>query len=226
MGVHIFWNEAEFQTFKITPRAVAGSLNSSVLPWKTACLLILKELMLNERSLPLGWGLGRWRILFQAVENSFSKSVVLVTPFAWASECEASFGDDLPCPLPRGLCFELFQLCLTLFHPMLCSAPGSSIHGISQARTLEWAALPLGDLPDPGIEPESLMSPALAGRFFTTEPPGRPTRHIKALTFPLPLSTLFYLKSFWNAIASLYTYLFIFCFSRRAGFCPLFSPSP
>ena len=27
---------------------------------------------------------------------------------------------------------------------------------------------PLGDLPDPGIEPLSLMSPALAGRFFTT----------------------------------------------------------
>ena len=27
---------------------------------------------------------------------------------------------------------------------------------------------PVGDLPDPGIEPESLMSPALAGRFFTT----------------------------------------------------------
>ena len=31
--------------------------------------------------------------------------------------------------------------------------------------------LPPGDLPDPGIEP---MSPGLAGRFFTTEPPGKP----------------------------------------------------
>ena len=30
---------------------------------------------------------------------------------------------------------------------------------------------PPGDLPDPGIEPESLMSPAFAGGFFTTEPP-------------------------------------------------------
>ena len=39
-----------------------------------------------------------------------------------------------------------------------------------------WSGLPfptLGDLPSPGIEPESLMSPALAGGFFTTEPPGR-----------------------------------------------------
>ena len=37
-----------------------------------------------------------------------------------------------------------------------------------------WSGLPLpspGDLPNPGTEPES---PALAGRFFTTEPPGKP----------------------------------------------------
>ena len=31
-----------------------------------------------------------------------------------------------------------------------------------------------GDLPIPGIEPESLASSALAGGFFTTEPPGKP----------------------------------------------------
>ena len=40
-----------------------------------------------------------------------------------------------------------------------------------------WSGLPLltpGDDPDPGIEPTSLASPALAGRFLTTEPPGRP----------------------------------------------------
>ena len=33
------------------------------------------------------------------------------------------------------------------------------------------------DLPDPGIEPASLGSPALAGRFFPTEPPGKPTNN-------------------------------------------------
>ena len=49
------------------------------------------------------------------------------------------------------------------------SPPGSSIHGILQARILEWVACPPpGDLPDPGIKPASLMSPALAGGFFTT----------------------------------------------------------
>ena len=37
-----------------------------------------------------------------------------------------------------------------------------------------WSGLPFpspGDLPDPGIEPMSLVSPALAGGFFTPEPP-------------------------------------------------------
>jgi len=49
---------------------------------------------------------------------------------------------------------------------MDCSPPGSSVHGIIQARILEWIALPPpGDLSDPGIKPES---PSLAGGFFTT----------------------------------------------------------
>ena len=55
--------------------------------------------------------------------------------------------------------------CLTL--PMDCNPPGPSIHGISQVRVLEWLPFPSpGNLPDPGIEP---VSPALAGRFCTTE---------------------------------------------------------
>ena len=52
---------------------------------------------------------------------------------------------------------------------MDCSLPGSSIHGIFHARILEWIALPSSrDLPDPGIEPKSLMSAALTGGFLTT----------------------------------------------------------
>ena len=42
-----------------------------------------------------------------------------------------------------------------------------------------WRGLPfpiLGDLSDPGIEPVSPGSHALAGRFFTTEPPGKPCK--------------------------------------------------
>ena len=53
---------------------------------------------------------------------------------------------------------------------MDCSPPGSSAHGVSQAKILEWAArLFSGDLLDPGIEP---TSPTLAGGLFTTEPLG------------------------------------------------------
>ena len=52
---------------------------------------------------------------------------------------------------------------------MDCSPPGSSVHGILQARILEWIAIPFSrDLPDPGIELESLMFLALAGRWFIT----------------------------------------------------------
>ena len=48
------------------------------------------------------------------------------------------------------------QLCLTLCAPMDCSLPGSSVHGVSQARVLEWVAISsLGDLPDPVIKPGS-----------------------------------------------------------------------
>ena len=48
--------------------------------------------------------------------------------------------------------------------------------GASQVAPWEeyWSGLPFptpGDLPNPGIEPASLASPALAGRFFTTAPP-------------------------------------------------------
>ena len=54
---------------------------------------------------------------------------------------------------------------------MDCSPPGSSAHGISQARILEWVAIPSpGDLPIPGT-----VSLALAGRFFTTAPTGMPS---------------------------------------------------
>ena len=68
------------------------------------------------------------------------------------------------------------QLCPTVFcDPMDCSPPGSSVHGILQVRI--WSGLPFPppvDLLNPGTETESPASLALEGRFFTTEPPGKP----------------------------------------------------
>ena len=59
--------------------------------------------------------------------------------------------------------------CLPLCDPMNCSPSGSSVQGI--LRQEYWSGVPCpppGILPDPGIEPTSHMSPALAGELFTT----------------------------------------------------------
>ena len=56
---------------------------------------------------------------------------------------------------------------------MDCSLPGSTVHGISQTRILEWLAISLtGDVPNPGIKPES---PALQVDSLLTEPLGNPS---------------------------------------------------
>ena len=61
-----------------------------------------------------------------------------------------------------------FQPCLTLCDPMDCSLPGSSVHGILQARICTELPLPSpGDLVNPGIEPVSHVS-CIVRRVFTT----------------------------------------------------------
>ena len=63
--------------------------------------------------------------------------------------------------------------CPTLCDPMNCSQLSSSVHESSQARILSGLPFPSPEaLPNPGTEP---ASPALAGRFFTTEAPVKPT---------------------------------------------------
>ena len=73
--------------------------------------------------------------------------------------------------LKQSVCAcSVSKLCPTLCNSMDCSPPGLSDHGFP--RQEYWHMLPFpppGDLPYPGIEP---TSPALAGGFFTTEPPG------------------------------------------------------
>ena len=67
------------------------------------------------------------------------------------------------------VCARSVQPCLTLFNPMDCGPPGSSVLGILQQEN--WSGLPFpfpGDLPDPWTEPTSLRSPALAGGLLTT----------------------------------------------------------
>ena len=61
---------------------------------------------------------------------------------------------------PLCVCGKSLQSCLTLCDPTDCRPPGSSVHGILQARILESVVMPSsrGDLPNPGIKPRSHVS--------------------------------------------------------------------
>ena len=89
---------------------------------------------------------------------------------------------------------KLLQLCLTLCDPMDCSPPTSQSIGTLQAKILEWVAMPLSrGLPDPGIEPTSLLSLALAGSLprGESQPQRRTTQIVKP---PLAFSLMFFIS--------------------------------
>ena len=68
--------------------------------------------------------------------------------------------------------------CLTLCDAMDCSPPGSSVHGILQARILEWVAMlsSRGSCPPRDGTCISYGS-YISGRVFTSEPMGKPCLH-------------------------------------------------
>ena len=72
---------------------------------------------------------------------------------------------------------QSLQSCLTLYNPKDCSPPGFSVHGILQGRII-LSMLSSRDLPDTGTEPASLISPELAGMFFTTSAIWKAQRYV------------------------------------------------
>ena len=79
------------------------------------------------------------------------------------------------------------------------SLPGSSVHGIFQARRLDGLPFPSpGDLLDPGIQPTSPLSPVLGSRFFTTVPPGKPGGVGRNHSLLCDVSVFFFF-TFWKA---------------------------
>ena len=98
---------------------------------------------------------------------------------------------SLSLPLRLSLCFLCLSLsmcinvccarsCPALCDPMDCSPPGSSVHEASPSKNTGVSGLPFpfpGDLPYSGIEPMFPMFPAMAGGFFTTEPPGKSLKY-------------------------------------------------
>ena len=68
-----------------------------------------------------------------------------------------------------------YVLSPTLCDPMDCSLPVSSLHGVPQARILEWLAVSYSKgCSGLSTESASLKSPAFSGGFFTMAPPGKP----------------------------------------------------
>ena len=86
-----------------------------------------------------------------------------------------------------------------------------------------WSGLPFpppGDLPDPQIKSTSLMSPALAGKFFTSEPPGKP----KSATLQFKIHKLFWGKKKELLISRIYVGI---CGQHgRERVCPWWKGSP
>ena len=96
----------------------------------------------------------------------------------WATSLEFStFPNNAKCQRVGTLILHALHVCevtSVMSDPMYCSPPGSSVHGILQARILEWVVMPSSrGFSWPRDQTQGSCSSCIAGRFFTTEPPGR-----------------------------------------------------
>ena len=120
-----------------------GCISNRLLAWSPRCHHVLRNLLFP-----------------QTLPDSFSLWIIIpAAPRAWwipARELEPPLG-DLSSLCPCSCCL-VTQSCLTLFNPVDCSLPGSSIHGILQARMLEWVAVSCsrGSSPPRGWTPRLL----------------------------------------------------------------------
>ena len=78
--------------------------------------------------------------------------------------------------MPTCMCAMSIQSCLTLCQPMDYNPPGSSVHGVLQAITLEWVAIPFfqGIFPIQGSNPRLLCLLHWQTGSLPLEPPGKP----------------------------------------------------
>ena len=98
---------------------------------------------------------------------SFAKIFILVVLFSSGLSFHYCFFYSFAW---ANVCAQLLQSCPTLCDPVDCSLPGSSVHGILQARRLEWVAMPSSR----GSSPSGYQTHiCIACRFLATEPIGR-----------------------------------------------------
>ena len=116
------------------------------------------------------------------LKTCYVRSTLAYEPLSdhiYPSSCMRAYSVVLPCP--------------TLCDPLDCVACKAPLSR-QCSRQDYWSGLrfpSLGDLPDPGIEPNSLVSPVLAGGLFITAPPGKPEL-TSNLSFVLIIPLLFF----------------------------------
>ena len=133
------------------------------------------------------WKNGRTFLLFLLTCDAPHMVPNMTFPLCFAEGQEVPLhrrGDPIHC------CSSVAKPCLTLCVPMCYRLPGSSVHGILQERILEWAAISSSR----GIFPTQVS--CLPGRFFTTEPPGKP---LSTQSYPLLLALFQDLDGKWQA---------------------------
>ena len=126
------------------------------------------------------------------------------------------------------VCVCSAQLCPNVCNLMNCNPPGSSVHGVFQARILEWVAISFSrDLSDPGIEPGS---PALQADSL-------PLCHLRSSTFRLGHRNHYFhlrlvkklsyliacLPNFVACFLKVIFYLYFFGCARPSLLCRVFS---
>ena len=120
----------------------------------------------HAKSLPLNSG------FFKKFMDSRSKKTTCVVFFAPSGLC-----------VKKDMCVLITQSCLTHCDPMNCSLPGSSVLGILQARILEWVAIFFSR---GSSQPrDQTWISYFAGRFFTTESPGKPWKDMGEAQSPI-----------------------------------------
>ena len=115
-----------------------------------------------------------------AYRSGETEGRLLGLPFTPRREGPSRTGDPASekCMLPGQLCICVYVCVLNLLCVQLSGTPQTVAHqaplSMGFSRQECWSRLPFPSLPNSGTEPASLASPALAGSFFTTEPPGKP----------------------------------------------------
>ena len=140
------------------PEAVTGSISSPCARrWATSCHLSGLEAKQNSE-----------------VSYSETRSLLRTLCGGLAAVCAHARACACVCARARvRVCVcSVVQLCPTLCNSMNFRPPGSSVHGILQARILEWVAMPSSRASSPPRD--CTASPALAGGFFTAGPSGKP----------------------------------------------------